>query len=117
MEIGLYEAVSGMKAQGAYQDILSANLSRASIPGSKQVITAFEIPPASSLQQANNLPGTTANVGIPAAPLQSRSVIDFTPGLLHQTGNPNDFAIDGDAFFKVREQNGDIAYTRNGQFR
>jgi flagellar basal body rod protein FlgG len=36
---------------------------------------------------------------------------------MHATGNPTDFAIDGDAFFKVRENNGDIAYTRNGQFR
>ncbi|MDE1171519.1 MAG: flagellar hook-basal body protein [Verrucomicrobium sp.] len=117
MQVGLYEAVSGMKAQSAYEDVLSSNLARSSIPGSKQVLTAFELPKPSALQEANALPGTTQNLGVAGAPLQSRTVIDFSPGLVRATGNPTDFAIEGDAFFKVRNKDGSMGYTRDGQFR
>ncbi len=118
MEIGLYEAVAGMKAQSAIQDTLASNLARMSVPGSKGMITAFEIPPPSSLQKGTNLPGTTHNVGIKAAPMQARTVIDFSQGTTHATGNPFDMAIEGDGntFFKVREANGDFSYTRDGDF-
>lgn len=41
--------------------------------------------------------------------------IDYTPGIITETGNKLDFALDGDGFFKVQTPNG-IAYTRDGAF-
>jgi len=38
-------------------------------------------------------------------------------GTLQQTGNPLDLAIQGEGFFQVRRPNGQIALTRNGNFR
>ncbi len=105
-----------MKAQAAYQDSLAANLARVNIPGNKQVITAFEIPSESALQKATDSTGTVQQMGIKGAPMQSRTAIDFSPGLLTETNDPTNFAIEGQGFFKIREQNGDISYTRNGQF-
>lgn len=42
-------------------------------------------------------------------------VTDYTPGVLMETGNRLDFALQGDGFFKVDTPNG-IAYTRDGSF-
>jgi flagellar basal body rod protein FlgG len=120
MQIGLYEAVSGMKAQAAYQDTLSENLGRMTAPGHKRIITAFELPPESALQKAGaaELAGTTQNLGMKAVPLQARTVIDFSPGLTHSTGTGTDFAIEGgNTLFKIREKDGSFSYTRDVQFR
>lgn len=40
---------------------------------------------------------------------------DFSTGPLEQTGNPLDFALEGDGFFEVQSKAG-TAYTRDGQF-
>ena len=41
---------------------------------------------------------------------------DFSQGALTKTSNPYDVAIEGDGFFKVQDQDGNVAYTRNGSF-
>lgn len=40
---------------------------------------------------------------------------DFTSGVMTETGNKLDFALQGDGFFKVQTPNG-VAYTRDGSF-
>jgi flagellar basal body rod protein FlgG len=45
------------------------------------------------------------------------SKINFTPGQLHRTGNALDFAIQGKGFFQVRQENGEMGYTRDGEFK
>ncbi len=40
---------------------------------------------------------------------------DFAQGTLHETGNPLDFAIEGEGFFVVQTPDG-IKYTRDGSF-
>lgn len=46
----------------------------------------------------------------------SQIYTDYTQGTLEPTGLPLDFAINGEGFFAVREENGQIAYTRAGNF-
>ncbi|SDU24711.1 flagellar hook protein FlgE/flagellar basal-body rod protein FlgG [Verrucomicrobium sp. GAS474] len=116
MEIGLYEAVSGMKSQAIQQETISSNLARMSMPGNKRTMVAFEIPKDSDLQKGGNIPGTIRRLGMKAAPLQARTVTDFTPAEVARTGADYDFGIVGDGFFKVREQDGSTSYTRDGQF-
>jgi flagellar basal-body rod protein FlgF/flagellar basal-body rod protein FlgG len=41
---------------------------------------------------------------------------NFSAGPLHETGNPLDVAVDGDAFFVVQTARGE-RYTRNGSFK
>jgi flagellar basal-body rod protein FlgG len=43
--------------------------------------------------------------------------IIFTQGSFMQTSNPLDLVIEGRGFFQVRRPNGEIAYTRSGQFQ
>jgi flagellar basal-body rod protein FlgG len=41
----------------------------------------------------------------------------FTQGVLQQTSNPLDIAIEGDGFFQVLQPDGTPAYTRDGSFK
>ena len=41
----------------------------------------------------------------------------FTQGQVTQTGQQFDMAIQGDGFFEVQQQDGTIAYTRDGSFK
>lgn len=43
------------------------------------------------------------------------TLTDFTPGSMKKTGNPLDFAIEGDGFFCVETPQG-LRYTRDGSF-
>lgn len=44
------------------------------------------------------------------------SYLNTSSGALRQTDLPNDFAINGAGYFTVRMNNGQIGYTRNGNF-
>ncbi|WP_281165302.1 flagellar hook-basal body protein [Liquorilactobacillus sicerae] len=44
------------------------------------------------------------------------SYLDSSKGALESTGRSTDFAINSDGYFTVRMSNGQIAYTRNGNF-
>lgn len=50
-----------------------------------------------------------------ARPRLAAQQTDFVQGHMEVTGNPLDFAIHGEGFFKVRTPQGDF-YTRNGRF-
>lgn len=58
---------------------------------------------------------------IPSQPLDfvtDRSTyLDLSPGVIQQTGNPLDVAIDGEGYFAVRLPDGSTGYTRNGSFQ
>lgn len=41
---------------------------------------------------------------------------DMSQGAIRQTGHPYDLMIDGNGFFTVQMPNGEVAYTRNGDF-
>ncbi|MFY9726652.1 MAG: flagellar hook-basal body complex protein, partial [Bryobacteraceae bacterium] len=43
--------------------------------------------------------------------------IIFTEGAFSETDNPLDLAIQGAGFFQIMQPNGQLAYTRNGQFQ
>jgi flagellar basal-body rod protein FlgG len=46
----------------------------------------------------------------------SEAFVDFSPGIMTETGEPMDLAIDGDGFFTVIKD-GRLCYTRNGRFK
>jgi len=113
MERGLYIAASGMLAEQTRQDLISHDLANASTPGYKadRTITssfsALLLKDASSGQPIGAL-GLGARI--------EEQVTDVTPGPLRETGEPLDFAVQGDGFFAVRGANG-ARYTRDGQFQ
>ena len=102
-----------MRAVQDYQDILSENLSMQSVPGYRQILPTF----STALQGATSSAGAqqSGSSGNPAA-LQVKRVIDFAQGPLQPSPNPYHVAIQGQAFFEVKNADGTTSYTRNGEF-
>ena len=112
MERGLYIAASGMLTEMVRQDQIANDLSNASTPGYK-ADRATQRSFGDILLQ-NTVTGQT--VGPLGYGSQIDSVVtDMTAAPVRDTGEPLDFAVDGDGWFGVQTAQG-VRYTRNGQF-
>ena len=116
----LYTAASGMRAQQTNLDVISNNLANVNSAGYKTSSAEFK----SLLYQTLQTRSTSANGDYKPVPAQvgtgarTASITKhFTQGALLETGNEFGFAIEGDGFFAVQDNNGDILYTRNGDFQ
>lgn len=81
-------------------EVAAQNISNTSTPGYKRAVS-FE-----SLVAAPD--GTPSGLTM---------AIDFAQGQPQTTGNSNDLAISGSGVFAVRTKDGDVLYTRQGQFQ
>lgn len=117
----LYTAATGMEAQQLRMDTIANNLANANTTGFKKNRAEFEDLLSETIQPAG---APTVQGGGRPSPLQVglgvRTVATqrtFTPGDMVTTNNPLDLAIEGPGFFRVQRPNGDLAYTRAGNFR
>lgn len=101
MNKALYAAASGMAAQQQNLEIISENLSNADVAGFKGAQATF-----------GDIAGPGGTLG--TAELGTHAV--FTQGKLMRSGGPFDLAIDGPGFFRVVDDRGRRAYTRDGEF-
>jgi flagellar basal-body rod protein FlgF len=112
MDLGLYIAATGMVAQQVRQDQLSNDLANASTPGYK---------PDESTQHnfgqvlLANTEGGQAVGSLDEGVSLGKTYTDMTPASVQETGEPLDFAIEGNGFFAVKTASG-VEYTRDGQF-
>ncbi len=98
----IYTSVAGMIKQDRKIQSAAGNISNISNVGYKRQIV-FENEFHNSIHRgANTL---------------TRMNYDFTQGVLRQTDNLTDFAINGDAFFMVRLEDGTFGYCRHGDFK
>jgi len=112
MERGLYIAATGMVAEMVRQDQIANDLANASTPGYKSDRST-----QSSFGEIL-LSNTVSGQPIGALGLGAqidRIVMDGSPAPIRDTGEPLDFAIQGDGWFGVQTPQG-VRYTRNGQF-
>lgn len=111
MERGLYIAASGMLAEMVRQDQIANDLANASTPGYKaDRATQRSFGELLLANQATGAPVGSLGLGV-----QIDSVAtDLSPAPLRETGEPLDFAIEGEGFFAVQTPQG-VRYTRNGQ--
>jgi flagellar basal-body rod protein FlgG len=115
----LWSAASGMLAQQTNLDTVANNLANVNTVGYKKDTTEFK----SLLYQTLQSPSTNSageNKPVPAqvglGTRVSSITTVFTQGALQDSDCNTYFAIEGDGFFKVRNQDGDICYTRDGSF-
>jgi flagellar basal-body rod protein FlgG len=109
-----------MTAQQINVDNIANNLANANTAGYKMRRAQFQDllyqsmsqPGASAGQQTTVPTGLQLGLGTRAA---SNEII-FTQGSFSATNNPLDSVIQGQGFFQVRRQSGEIAYTRCGTF-
>jgi flagellar basal-body rod protein FlgG len=117
----LYTSATGMKAQEMRIDNTANNLANVNTTAFKRSHMDF-----ADLMYTNfRAPGTTVADGqVSPTGLQIGNGVrmvstnkHFAQGTSEQTDNPLDIAIEGDGFFQVQGQNGEIRYTRAGSFR
>jgi len=112
MDLGLDIAASGMIAEQVRQDQLANDMANASTPGFK---------PDESPQHSfgavllANTEGGAAVGSVNDGVALGKTYTNMTPGTMQETGEPLDFAIEGNGFFAVKTAQG-VRYTRDGQF-
>jgi flagellar basal-body rod protein FlgF len=105
---GLSAAASAMLPRIKRQEVSAHNLANASTAGFKRDRVFEQV--LSRTQTSQQMSTATW-----AVPHEAAVAIDFSPGMLEQTDNPLDLAIEGDGFFVVATDAGE-RYTRNGHF-
>ncbi|TLS36626.1 flagellar hook-basal body protein [Pseudalkalibacillus caeni] len=131
---GLYTATSGMMASERRQQHLTNNLSNASTPGYKQDSSIYRAFPEYLIQRmqgnkADHTPADPAVGSLNNGVYIQEGIPQFTQGALIDTGKGTDIAIldenlpidpdtnrKGTLLFAAQLPNGDIRYTRNGNF-
>lgn len=116
----LYSAGSGMTAQQMAVDNIAHNLANANTVGFKMRRTQFQdllyqnlIQPGAAAGAQTIVP-SGLQLGLGTRPVSNEIVL--TQGNFMPTENPLDLVIQGKGFFQIRRPNGEIAYTRAGQF-
>ncbi|HEY1790738.1 MAG TPA: flagellar hook-basal body protein [Verrucomicrobiae bacterium] len=108
MDVSLYQAAAAMRATAQWQDLIAQNLTTSQIPGGRKREILFSDVEAGRNASVAGAPGYV----IPTV----TTVTNFQPGELHVSSNPMDFALEGPGFFTVQLPNGQMAYTRGGEF-
>ncbi len=117
----LWTAATGMQAQTANIDVISNNLANVNTSGFKRSRTEFQDllyetvrAPGISTANGSEVP-TGIQIGHGTRLVATQKV--FVQGDFQNTQNELDLAIEGQGFFQVIQINGDIAYTRAGNFK
>jgi len=102
-------------------DNIANNLANANTNGYKSRSVQFQdllyqniMQPGASASQQTVLPAGL-QLGLGTRP--SGNEIIFTQGSFSETDNPLDVAIQGNGFFQVLQPNGQLGYTRDGEFQ
>lgn len=103
------QGLSGLNAASAALNVISNNVANTDTVGFKTGMTQFADVFAAALNGA--VGGIQIGSGTTVDAVHQR----FTQGNITTTGNALDVAINGSGFFRM-DQNGSIAYSRNGQF-
>jgi len=114
----LTTAAGGLKAQQTNMDIISNNLANINTSGYKKVRAEFK-DVAYEVLKSDVADGkeTSERVEVGLGCELSTTTRIFSQGSLIQTSNPLDLSIDGKGFFKVKDFDGSIKYTRDGSFK
>lgn len=114
---GFEAAANGMQALIDQNDSTANNVANVNTVGYKKQSLTFQNIYDANVIQKNSKTGENASVGELSVGSQVQKLTyDFSQGALDKTGNTFDLAIQGDGFFKIQSDNGDISYTRNGSF-
>jgi flagellar basal-body rod protein FlgG len=116
----LYSAATGMSAMETKLDVIANNLANIETNGFKRGKANFEdlfyhqmkMPGAQDTAGQLTPTGIAIGMGSRVSSIQT----EFRQGAFQLTGNELDVAIEGRGFFQVSDPNGDILYTRSGNF-
>src|SRR5437588_733328 len=113
MDIGIYKGAAALSAYEKWQEVISQNIAAGSTPGFKKTDLAFSAVESDRARLGEQSGFADAMRGVMP---QTATRINFAPGELRHTGDDLDFAIQGGGFFQIQRANGEVGYTRDGEF-
>ncbi|PJC86416.1 flagellar basal-body rod protein FlgG [Vibrio sp. HA2012] len=120
MHSALWVSKTGMAAQDTKMTAISNNLANVNTVGFKRDRVVFEDlfysiqrQPGAQVDEMNTLP-TGVQLGSGVRVVGTQKV--FTQGTTQNTTQEMDMAVMGGGFFQIENSDGEIVYTRNGQF-
>ena len=118
----LHTAASGMEAQQLNIDVIANNLANVKTSGFKKSRADFQdlyyqqLRAAGTAQEGLDTAAPNAlEIGHGTRPVGTQKM--WTTGDFLNTNNELDVAIEGQGFFRVRQANGSVVYTRAGVFK
>jgi flagellar basal-body rod protein FlgG len=117
----IHTAATGMEAMQTNLDNVANNLANVNTTGYKKSTAEFQDlyyqtvrDPGTQISADTNAPtGVQIGTGVKTVSVHK----DFTQGSAKPTGQPWDMLINGEGFFSVQRENGEIMYTRDGTFK
>jgi flagellar hook protein FlgE len=104
------QGLSGLNASSKNLEVIGNNIANANTFGAKTSRAEFADVYATAMNG-----GGTNNIGIGVT--VGAVAQQFTQGSITSTDNPMDIAINGSGFFQVADAQGQVLYSRNGQFK
>lgn len=111
MDSGLYAAYTGLLARTQALDTAANNLANAGTTGFRAQRDYFSGVMEDAANEASQVGQTVNGFGILGG-----NQLDMGQGQLTTTGDPLNFALQGQGFFAIQTANG-VRYTRDGSFR
>jgi flagellar basal-body rod protein FlgG len=112
----LYTAASGLSSQQKRLDTLASNIANSNTPGYKSTRVDFKDALYNTMENPVLANAAENNLLTGSGVLLDATSLDFAQGVEIETGLPLDFAIEGNGFFQVQKDSGEVVYTRSGSF-
>ena len=107
--MGFQQGLSGLNASSKSLEVIGNNIANANTFGAKVSRAEFADVYANAIGGTGNAIGIGTTIGAVAQ--------QFTQGNITSTDNPLDVAINGAGFFELKDSQGALSYSRNGQFK
>ncbi len=111
----MYISAEGAQAQAQRMEVISNNLANVNTPGFKRDVATFQARFAEAIEQGLVPPEQGGVEDIGGGVMLDSVRTDFATGNLQRTGRDTDMAIDGEGFFEILTERGNML-TRAGNF-
>ncbi|MDP4153140.1 MAG: flagellar hook-basal body protein [Bacillota bacterium] len=112
----LYSAAAGLTSTQQNIDTIANNISNTNTAGFKASRADFKDAIYTAMQNPDPT-GAGNNLQLGHGAILAATLLTQNNGSYIQTGRSLDFAVMGDGFFAVRDENGAVKYTRDGTFK
>jgi flagellar basal-body rod protein FlgF len=116
MPYGMYISAEGAQAQQQRLEVIANNMANMETVGFKRDVPVFQARFAQAIQNLSDYPrsGTQNDVGGGVKIIDVET--DFKSTSVRQTDIPTDLAVNGEGYFQVRGDDGNVYLTRAGNF-
>lgn len=111
---GIYQSAAAADGLETWNDVIARNITQSGAAGFRRGVVAFDGVLNGVMSYGMN-PSRPIEQSI-LAPL-ARDAVNFSPGDLLPSSSPYDFAIAGKGFFRAQAPDGQMIFTRDGEFR